>query len=214
MKSALIAFVAVLSLSAGNTFADGHYSGFLDDYSKLAPDAGRPGAKVYRAQGMSLAKYDKIALTPIEMWLSPDSKYKGLAADDMKVLTDTFAAEIVSALEPAYPVVSVAGPGVLQARIAIANVTLKKKKRGLLSFTPAGFALTTLKDIAGKRIILDSAVIEVELTDSETGAVVGLLVDDLAQSTGKEESQDSWAKLQKAFQFYAERFRGRLDAER
>ncbi|MGR8920549.1 MAG: DUF3313 domain-containing protein [Gammaproteobacteria bacterium] len=214
MKTACTLIVALLALGASSASADGHYSGFLDDYSKLTPDSGRPGAKIYLAEGISLGRYDKIALTPIEMWLSPDSKYKGLSADDMKALTDAFTAEIVAALEPAYPVVSAPGSGVLQARIAIANVTLKKKKRGLLSFTPAGFALTTLKDIAGKRIILDNAVIEVELTDAESGAIVGLLVDELAVSTSEDESEDSWAKLQKAFQFYAKRFRARLDAAR
>lgn len=132
----------------------------------------------------------------------------------MRDLSDVFAAEIRKHLEPAYPIVSEAGPGVLQIRIAIANVKLKKKKRGLLSFTPAGFALTTLKDIAGLRIILDTAVIEAELTDSKSGEVVALLVDDLAKSTGEDEEKDSWDKVQKAFAFYANRFRQRLDSER
>ncbi len=206
--------VLVLVCAGPSVQADHHHSGFLDDYSQLKPDEGRAGAMVYRKEGASLAKYDKVALSPIEIWVSPTSKYKGLSPDDLKALADAFAAAVVKQLEPTYPVVGVAGAGVLQVRIAIANITLKKKKRGILSFTPAGFALTTLKDIAGKRVIMDSAVIEAELTDSQSGEVLGLLVDDLSKTTGKKESQDSWEKLQKAFEFYAKRFRSRLDADR
>ena len=57
-------------------------------------------------------------------------------------------------------------------------------------------------------------MIEAELADSRSGDVLGLLVDDLSETTGKEKSQDSWGKLHKAFEFYAKRFRGRLDADR
>ncbi|MGR8949571.1 MAG: DUF3313 domain-containing protein [Gammaproteobacteria bacterium] len=213
-QTSLMITVCICLLASTGANADAHHSGFLDDYSQLTADSGRAGAMVYRKEGVSLNKYNKIAMTPIEIWLSPNSKYKGASPDDLKAIADALTTQIVNTLGPSYPVVSAAGEGVLQMRIAISNITMKKKKRGLLSFTPAGFALTTLKDIAGKRIIMDSAVIEAELTDSQTGEVVALLVDDLAKTTGKEAAKESWQKLEKAFGFYAERFKARLDAER
>jgi hypothetical protein len=81
----------------------------------------------------------------------------------------------------------------------------------LYNFTPAGFALYTLKDAAGKNVILDDAVIEVELLDSMTGERLGVLVDQ--QKKTSEKGKASWSKLEQALTFYAQRFRQRMDAE-
>ena len=131
MRNVIWAVSVLVLVGAGAAVhADHHQSGFLDDYSQLKPDEGRKGGMVYRKEGASLAKYDKIALAPIEIWLSPTSKYEGLSPDELKALADAFATEVVKQLEPTYPVVGTAGDGVLQVRIAIANITLKKRSAG------------------------------------------------------------------------------------
>ena len=191
--------------------ADPSYSGFLEDYSGLEPDADRPGAMRYVKPGVKLGKYNKIAFAPIEIWYDPKSKYKGIAPDDLKLLADSFRALIVRELEPDYPVVGTAGPDVLGVRMAIANVKMKKKGRSILNFTPVGFALYTVKDVAGANIILDDAVVEIELIDSTTGERLGTLVDQQRATASK--GKASWSKLEKALTFYAQRFRQRWDAE-
>lgn len=202
--------VTVVLVYTPAAIADGKYSGFLEDYSGLTPDADRPGALIYRKPGVDLGKYGKIALTPVEIWYSPESEYRGISPDNLKLISDSFRALLVRHLEPDYPVVDSGGPDVLGVRIAVADVKTRKKGRTILNFTPAGFALYTLKDIAGANVILDDATVEVELIDSVSGERLGALVDQQKATAGKA----SWDNLEAALTFYAQRFRTRLDAAR
>jgi hypothetical protein len=212
MKS-LCAFSATAVLLLGVSIpagAAGGYSGFLDDYSGLRPDADRPGAMVHRAEGASLAKYGKVAIAPIEIWLAPDSPYKGISPDELKLIADQFRVQLRKALEPDYPVVESPGPDVLGLRLAIANVRMAKKERSLLNYTPVGFAVYTVKDAAGANVALSDATIEAELIDSASGKRLGILVD---QQKTTARGAPSWESLDATLAFYAQRFRARLDAD-
>ena len=207
--SFFLIFTILLAASSMATAAGN--SGFLGDYSMLKADPDRKGAMIYRKDGVDLGKYNKIAIAPIEIWYDPKTKYKGISPDDLKLLADSFRELLVKQLEPDYPVVGSAGPDVLLVHMAIVNVSMKKKKRSLLNYTPIGFGLYTLKDIAGANIKLENAVIEAELLDSVSGKRLGALVD--SQKATAKKGKASWANLEKALTFYAQRFRARMDAE-
>jgi len=207
--SFFLIFTILLAASSMATAAGN--SGFLGDYSMLKADPDRKGAMIYRKDGVDLGKYNKIAIAPIEIWYDPKTKYKGISPDDLKLLADSFRELLVKQLEPDYPVVGSAGPDVLWVHMAIVNVSMKKKKRSLLNYTPIGFGLYTLKDIAGANIKLENAVIEAELLDSVSGERLGALVD--SQKATAKKGKASWANLEKALTFYAQRFRARMDAE-
>jgi hypothetical protein len=204
----LMIFASFISLSAHAA----SNSGFLDDYSGMKVDPDRSGAMVYRKEGVSLGNYRKIVISPIEIWYHPNTKYKGVSPDEMKVLADTFANILTNELEPDYPVVGSTGKGVLIVRLAITNLKMKKKKRSLLGYMPIGAAVTALKDVAGKRITLSEASIEAEILDGESGERLGTLIDSLSESVSKDD-KPSWESLNAALTFYAKRFRSRLDAE-
>jgi hypothetical protein len=217
-KFTLIFFLCILLASASWATAAGNYSGFLGDYPSLKPDKDRKGAMIYRKPGVALANYTKLMLDPIEIWIAPDSKYKGIKPDQLKALADTMRDAIVSALEPTYPVVSRPGPGVLGLRIAITNVQMRKAKKRLVSFTPIGLVVTGARALAGKNISLVDATIEVEMLDSETNERLGVLIDrqsDTAEKKKKKKKKmkTSWDDIEKTLKFYAERFRVRMDAE-
>lgn len=201
---ALAAWLAMVgpALAAGN-------SGFLDDYSRLAPDPDRAGALRYVAPGVDLAKYDKLLITPIEVLYAPDSKHKNISPDELKTITDRLYAALIAALEPAIPVVSQPGPGVLAVRLAITGVRLENKKRSLLGYTPIGFAATTLANAAGLRVTLKGAALEAELLDAQTGETLGQLVDEGAATTAGGDGT-SWEQLDATMTFYAQRFRSRF----
>jgi uncharacterized protein DUF3313 len=205
----LMIFASFISLSAHAA----SNSGFLDDYSGMKTDPDRSGAMVYRKEGASLANYDKVVISPIEIFYHPNTKYKGVSPDEMKVLADSFVSIITNELEPDYPTVGSSGKGVLVLRLAITNLKMKKKKRSLFGYMPIGAAVTAIQGAAGKRIILSEATIEAELLDGESGERLGTLIDNLSESVGKDE-KPSWGSLEKALTFYAKRFRSRLDAER
>ena len=202
------------SLSLGCTAwaADAmRYSGFVDNYPDLQKDPRGGGGLLYIKPGASLGSYDKIMIPPIEVWLADDSKYKGFSPDDLKALTDEFYRVLVSNLEPDYPVVSRPGEGVLVVRLAVTDVYAKKKKRGLLGFTPIGAVAGAAT--GSYRAKLNDATIEAELLDAPTEGQLAVLVDKLSISKGGEEGT-SWEDIQKSLDYYAKRLRARLDADR
>jgi len=222
---AVISFPLITGVtSKGNSQEKIGYSGFLEDYPAFEPDKDREGALVYRKPGVNLKDYSKIMMDPIEIWYAPDCKYKGIKPDELKVLADAFWEAIVSELEPDYPVVSEPGPGVLGIRMAITNVQVTKKKRGLLGYTPAGLVVSTAIKAIGDDVSLQDATIEAELLDSQSNERLGALIDRQhreGSGAGKavsmlgavQKSGASWEAIESALKFYAQRFRSRLDAE-
>lgn len=200
-----------ISLSSAAWAADAvRYSGFVDNYPKLELDPLGGGGQLYIKPGANLGGYSKIMIEPIEVWLADDSKYKGFSPDDLKAITDEFYRVLVSNLEPDYPVVSKPGKGVLVLRLAITDVYAKKKKRGLLGYTPIG----AVAGAAGGsyRAKLNDATIEAELLDAGSQDQLAVLVDKLSVSKGAEKT--SWDDISKSLDYYAKRLRARLDADK
>jgi hypothetical protein len=215
-RTSIVAMVMLILVVSGAAWAGGagQYSGFLDDYPKFEPDKDRKGAMIYRKAEADLKPYTKILIDPIEIWVAPDSKYKGIKPDEMKSLADALRQALVDALEPEYPVVSKPGPGVLGVRLAITNVHLTKKKRGLLGYTPVGLVVTTGMAMAGMNINLHSATIEAEVLDAQSNERLGALIDRQPDVEAKAKAKISWEGIESTLKFYATRFRARLDAER
>jgi hypothetical protein len=215
-KTISVSLVAVsfLLISVGMALSGDKYSGFMEDYPKFQPDKDRKGALIYNQPGTSLKNYNKIIIDSIEIWISPKSKYKGINPHQLKALADSFRQVIIDELEPDYPVVSKPGPGVLGLRLAITDLHMKKKKRGLLGYTPIGFAATTAKNLAaGPSISLVDAVIEAEMLDAKTNERIGALIDRQSASWDqKNKKLTTWTEIEKVLKFYAKRFRGRMDA--
>jgi len=227
-KIALLAIVgltlAIVVTGTGNTEQGTTYSGFLENYPAFEADKDRPGALIYRKLGADLKAYSKVFIDPIEIWYAPDCKYKGIKPDELKILADAFRAALVSELEPDYPVVSKTGPDVLGIRMAITNVHVTKKKRGLLGYTPAGLVLSTAVKAIGDNMSLQDATIETELLDSQSNERLAALIDrkhDEGSGAGKalgklrtvQKGGVSWEEIENTLKFYAKRLRGRLDAE-
>jgi len=118
---------------------------------------------------------------------------------------------LISILEPEYPVIGVSGQVVLLVRIALTNVKVKKKRQTLLSFDPSGITRRTAKDKSGRTISLGEAVLEEELVDSTTRERLGILVDQLVNTPAQKQDY-SWDDVINTLQYYAQRFRNRLDS--
>lgn len=211
MTAALL--IAGISLaSTGWASEVTRYSGFIDNYPDLKTDPLGGGGLLYTKPGAGLGSYSKIMIEPIEIWLADDSKYKGFSPDDLKEITDEFYRVMLANLEPDYPVVSRPGKGVLVVRLAITDVYAKKKKRGLLGYTPIG-AVAGAATGAYRKVKLNDATIEAELLDAGSMDQLAVLVDKLSVSKGGAEGT-SWDDIHKALDYYAKRLRARLDADR
>jgi hypothetical protein len=198
--------ISLLCLFLQQAVAD--EAGFIENMPELKQDPDRAGASIWQKEGVDRSVYKKVMFAPVELFISPDSKYKGLDPDELKALTDGFIKTLTDTLAPEIQVVSEAGPDVLFVRVAMTNVKLANKKRGLLGYTPIGFVTTSVMNAAGARISLKDAELEFETLDSVSGERVGVLVDKMP--TTEEEDKLSWDSISKSMEFYAQRFKARM----
>ena len=181
---------------------------------EMQPIPEMEGAWFWNKPGLEFKNYDKIFLEDIEIFLAPDSKYKGINANQMKALSDSMRAVMVAALEPEYPVVSKAGPGVLVARLAITNVYLDKPKHKFGQYTPIGLLASGLKGIAGvpKNFSIRNASVEAEMFDFEIGERVAVRVDTSPlRSLNEDPDELTWEAIEESLKVYGKIFRERVD---
>ncbi len=190
------------------------HSAFIDAKVELSPISDKPGAYRYLKPELDLKKYNNILIEPVEVWLHPDSEYKGIQPDTLKAMADGFMQTLVDELEPEYTVVGNVGPNTLVVRLAITGLKTKKEKRSLLGYVPVALVVSALNTNALKRVSLIDAGIEAEILDSITGETLAVLVD-TGVTVPKSESKKgklSWKDIDMSLQFYAKRFKAQLDA--
>ena len=227
--SATLSLLLVLAHPA--LMASEQHSGFLEDYSGLEPDTEREGAMIWIKDGADLSAFDKIAIDAIEIWYAPDAEHKGIDPDKLKVFTDKFREKITEAMEPEFPVVSKAGPGVLVLRLAVTNLRTRKMGIRLYHIGISGIAMKAAEEATGKSLLVDEAVLEAELVDGATGERIVALIDQVPQLSkedlekGKKVGEDrglagqllpgsepSWNKVTATLEAYAKRLREHMDA--
>ena len=208
-------------------------SGFITGSPAMTPMKDMTGVWYWNAPGVKFQEYNKLLLDNVEIFIAPDSKYKGFDADQMKILADSMRAVMIHAMEPDYPVVTRPGPGVLVARLAITNVYLGKPPLRLRHYTPIGLVVGGVKKLAGvqKNFSIKNASVEAELFDGQSGKRVAVRIDtrpirsldEDPQSTGEiddfEEWSDdpkelSWDVIEESLQVYSQRFRKRVEQSR
>ena len=189
-------------------------SGFIEEPPVLEPTAGMEGVWHWNKPGLPFKDYDKVLLADIEIFLAPDSKYKGIDGKQIKILADSMRGVMTEALDPDYPVVSLPGSGVMVARIAITNVHLKKPKHRLGQYTPIGLLATGIKALAGKskNISLEGASVEAEIVESRRGGRLGvrLGIKPLRRLSGEHKGM-SWEAIEESLKVYGKRFRERAE---
>ncbi len=151
-----------------------------------------------------LANYDGIMIDQPEIFIHPESKYKGMKPDDMKVISDEFRQTMVEKLKEHYTIVEETGPNVLYLRMAFSGLYLKKKRsKNPLSYTPVGLVAGGVKkavtrDIT-KKISLVEANLEMQILVSLTGEEIGAIVTQRGVRKDKEHGQKadptSWDEL-------------------
>lgn len=211
IKSTFRSMLAAGMLAAFLPCAFAAESPFIEDMPQLAQDPQRPGAMIWEKPGFDRAAYSRVMIEPITIFISPESPYKGVKADDIKALSDSFNEVVVKTLEPDIPVVSQGGPGVIYIRAALTDVKVAEKKRGLLGYTPVGFVVTSAtRSAAGGKLTLKDATLEVELFDPVSGERLGVLVDKAPKEADDKEM--SWEAIDKTLEYYATRFKSRMQA--
>lgn len=190
-------------------------SGFLQPAPTLKPISDMKGVWHWNKPGLNFKNYNKILLEDIEIFIAPDSEYKGINANQMKALSDGMRAIMIEALEPDYPVVSKPGPGVMVGRIAITNVHLGKEKHQIGQYSPIGLLFGGAKKVAGKsktNFSLSNASVEAEMLDSQSGDRIAVRLDiKPLRSMEGETKEMSWNAIEESLKVYGKRFRERTE---
>lgn len=221
MKMRMVSIFALAVVGLGQVWAA--ESGFLDDYSMLESRSGDAIDRAYIAPNTMelLAGYDSVMVDQPEVFLAADTKYKGAKPDALKSLADTLRTTLNDQLQAGgYKSVEAPGPGVIYMRWAITDLYLKKKKRGLLSYTPAGFVVNAAVKAATKdlwkKIDIVEMSIEAEFIDSESGAVLAAVMLERGARKTKQQKRElvSWEELDATMQTFGARLVCNLDNAR
>lgn len=190
------------------------YTGFLPHYPDLKADPEFKGAFKWRNPEADLKKYNKIMAAPMEIWLSPDSEYKGLSADQIDLVNRMFQSKLTEVMEPEYPIVSQPGNDVMVLRVALTNVNIKKRDRGVRQWLPPMLiyrGADALLNESLKSLELNDAQLEGALRDSKTSELIGARV---VIGVGLEGKEMHFEGIMDFFEFRAKQFKAEMDAVR
>ena len=210
----LLSSIPALAQEEGN-------SGFLSDYSvfQRTDDSDNVLLFVKDDSWDRLGEFDSILLDKPVIFISDDSKYKGMDADTMTQLSDFIQGAINEGLAENFKTASAPGSNVLAMRVAASDLYILKQKKRLLGYTPVGLVAGGIKsavsDFIDKNTLIEMTL-EVELQDSETGDVLAAAIMTRGQRKDKDagvkkDDPAEWEKLHFAFRGAGQRIGCRLN---
>jgi hypothetical protein len=219
--SAMTTFAAVLlacALMAGPAGAQDkpaaapQNSGFLPDYSKLAPNPDNPKVRRWVNKEFDFKPYTQILLDPVEIWVSPTSQYKGASPDALKRMGDSFTNSFKKALQPGYTLVDKPGPGVLHLKIAITGINLVAPATNPADFLPIVFVFRAASGaMTAKDVVLTG---EMQALDPNNAVVAAAVATGTGDKTVEEKATITWKELQSISDKWAAALRSSLDVAR
>lgn len=152
-----------------------------DEIESLTPVADVPGFSHYYAPGKNPSSYPKLIVGSVTFYFADDSKTKSIDATEMSAIEDALKKALTEAAVEKREVVLTQSPEAVLVNIAVTEINVQNKKRGLFGYTPTGFLITAARNHANKRLHLADANIEGELVDSVTGELVSIFsIEDIA----------------------------------
>lgn len=210
----LLAGALLLAGCAASGMTEVKKTGFLTDYGQLTPGGDDRAALLYIKKDSDFRQYDKLMFERVIVLFSDNAKYREIDPAILKELTDYYQKALFDAVKGGYEVVDQPGPGVLRVRVAITDVTPSKPVANTMStIIPVGIvAAGATKAVSGDNLGTGEASTEFELLDAMTGERLAAAVD--RRQGGKSVFRGKWEDTRDAFDFWAKRFRQRLDAAR
>jgi len=206
--------VALLAGCAASGMKTVEKSGFLGDYSQFQPGGDDRAALLYIKPGANFKPYDKLMFERVVVLFSDNADYRAIDPATLKELTDYYQNAIFEAVKSGYQIVDQPGPGVLRVRVAITDVKPSKPVANTMStIVPVGMVVAgATKAVSDENLGTGQASTEFELLDAMTGERLAAAVD--RRQGGKGVFRGKWDDTKEAFDFWAKRFRQRLDEAR
>lgn len=228
-KLAAVSAVGILAVAQGaaaQTPMRPYDKTFLTNYDLLQPrpaaKPGQPGDLAYIAPEAlkRLAAYNAVMVDQPEILFSPDSKIKGMKPDDQKALAEALRDALSGNLAAGgYAVAQQPGPGVLYVRVALTDLMVEKKKRGLLAYTPVGAVVKAGSDAvkeAMDKVDFIELTFQAELVDSMSNDVLGAIVAERGtrKAEGQKETRIDIDEMRQNMRGWSNRLRCQLDNAR
>jgi hypothetical protein len=193
---------------------DVNKSGFIGDYASLQPGGDDRAALVYFKPGVDFKLYNKLMFERIVVLLSDSADNRAIDPTVMKELTDYYQNALFTAFKDGYEIVDQPGPGVLRVRVAITELMPSNPTANTLStIVPVGMVVSgATKAVSGENLGTGEAATEMEVLDAVTGERLAAAID--KRQGGKGVFRGKWEDTKEAFDYWAKRFRARLDEVR
>ena len=190
----MIRIIAILAtLLMGSAQAAEHFLD-ADELARLTPHPAVDGASRHIFDGFDESRYNRRIIGSVTFYFTEKSKTKGIDADEMKNISDSMKAALFAVASETGEVSLTPGEGAVLINVAITEINLQNKKRGLLGYTPVGLVTSTAGNLTGRRMQLRDAKIEGEVVDSVTGKVLAIFrAEDIGNWDGKKAM--SWEDL-------------------
>jgi hypothetical protein len=213
----IVLFLIFLCFSGGCASKKTGYSGFLDSYPEFHPGPEGGVDLVYLKEGVDFKKYNKVMLDNIIFFTDPNAQFKGVEADELKKLEDSFHSALKKELEKeypyvAYPIVNEPGPDVMKLRVAVTTLNPGRPAvcGAAMAVVPIRLTVGEVKKaITGEEFGAGSASIEVEILDSITNERIAAAIDKYSES--QEACLEKEGAAHEAFGFWAKRLRLFMD---
>ena len=208
---ALLLGVLLLAGCSAGGMKNVEKTGFLSSYGELKPGGEDQAALVYIKPGGDFKQYNKLMFERIVVLLADNAATRTIDPAVLKEMTDYYQNAIFNAVKDGYEIVDQPGPGVARVRIAITELKPSNPTANTLStIVPVGIIVSgATKATSGDNLGTGEAGTEFELLDSVTGERLAAAVD--KRQGGKGVFRGKWEDTKEAFDYWAKRFRQRLD---
>ena len=185
-------------------------SGFLRDYSQLKEGGEGEALLVYVNPKADFRKYTEITIDPVTIWADPGTKR--IPRNEAQILADELDDSLCLALGEDYRLVDRAGPDTLRLRVAITEAEGSWHVEDLIGskLDPELRAALPEEPSDETSGFVGKAGVEGELLDSATGERLLAAVDRRAGARRLKPEKRTWQDVYDAFDYWAERLRGRL----
>jgi len=186
-------------------------SGFLGDYSQMKQGGDADAALTYIKPNADFKPYTKIMFERVAVTLAPSSESNEIDPSMLVELTNYYQKALVEAVKDGYEVVEQPGPDVLWVRAAITDVEPSNPVANTMSsIVPVGMVVAAgAKATSDANLGTGEAASEIEVLDSMSKERLAAAVD--RRQGGKSAFRGKWVDTEQAFDYWAKRFRERLD---
>jgi hypothetical protein len=213
MRSSRLLIITLLLVAACATrrpSQPAHVSGFLDDYALLRPGAAGDVALVYRNPEASWPSYDKVLLEPVTLWRSGRKSLDPVPEGDLLRLLVDLEAAVRRRLGDGFAMVDQPKPGTMRIRLAITEARASDPILDVMRGSGGGQPTAGDGPIHEEtRRFIEHAHIEGEIRDASTNQLLAAGVDRRREGAP---AIRTWADVDRALGFWAERMTARLEA--